>query len=1018
MAERREPALEAAGLHRLANLPECLSPVQPQRLRAGLALAVDEVARGDLVLHECAPRHFRHADGAWTFQCQVTVGGPDGERREVWLEGTFRPAGTPQVAPADREVAFGSPAWCCVLPELGVALRTAPPDTSLPMLPHLIDPERARVLLEDAIRAGDPGHAGLRIAACRPRVMRYARGSRCTIRYELEHARGAAGGDRRDVVVAKTYRGDKGAKTFQGMRALWNSELSRSPAVAIAEPLAYLPERRVLVQGPVAEDQTLKELICSSLRQGTPAAMSAVNQYVARAAEGLAALHGCGVTHGGTVTLEAEIAEVRTVIDRLARLVPDVPGVAAPLLARVVRLAAEHPADAVRPSHGTFRPAQVLLHQGRVGFIDFDDFGQAEPALDVARFRAGIRDCWVRTLVAEDGTTPSPEATAATMTALESVCEWFLRHYEAVAPVSRERVVLWETLDLLTDVLHAWTRMSPGRLLAGMLTLEDHLRRTGLMAGLGTRAGSGGPVTGTPARRSTDLATRRRGARRQRTSTPVAGAGHTPETSDLTGLHGLATLPGWLLEVARPDRLRTGLSRWVEEFARGDLVLQECRPKHFRLQGAAWTFLCRVTTGSADGGHREVLLEGTVHPPGTPQPAQDARVAAFGSEVWSCRLPELGVALRTAPPDTALPLVHDLTDAARARVLLEAAIRAGAADGTGPLIAAGRPRVMRYDRGSRCTVRYELEHDGDRTPGVVVAKTYGDDRGRNAYRAMRALWSSDLSRSSVVAIAEPLAYAPDLRLLVQGPVPGDRTLEEFIGSLLPVGSWVAVDELDEYLARTAEGLAALHGCGVTWGEPATLEGEVAGIRALVEQLAGPVPELSGAAAPLLARVLDLAAGHPAGPARPSHGTFRPAQVLIHRGRVGFIDFDSFCQAEPALDVARFRAGIKDRGMRAYMTEAGGVARSPEAISAALTSLGAVCDGFLRHYEAVAPVSRERVALWETLDLLTQVLHAWTRPSKSRLTARMLILDEHVRCLGLMAPVHPSAAPKPSGPRAA
>ena len=68
-------------------------------------------------------------------------------------------------------------------------------------------------------------------------------------------------------------------------------------------------------------------------------------------------------------------------------------------------------------------------------------------------------------------------------------------------------------------------------------------------------------------------------------------AGHSPETSDVTGLRGLATLPDWLLEVARPDRLRTGLSRWVEEFARGDLVLEECRPKHFRLQGATWAFL-------------------------------------------------------------------------------------------------------------------------------------------------------------------------------------------------------------------------------------------------------------------------------------------------------------------------------------------------------------------------------------------------------------------------------------------
>jgi hypothetical protein len=299
-------------------------------------------------------------------------------------------------------MAFGSKGWHCLLPEHGLELRSAPPDTPLPL---------------------------------------------------------------------------------HGMRALWSSELSRSSAVAIAEPLSYLPELRVLLQGPVAGDQTLKDLICSWLWRGTPAALDELNAYVARAAEGLAAVHGCGVACGETVTLEREVAEIRSRIERLARFTPELSGAAAPLLARVVHLAAEHPADRVRPSHGTFRPAQVLLHQGQVGFIDFDGFRRAEPALDVARFRAGIKDCGMRAQpAAGEGVPTSPEATTATMTALEAVCDRFLRCYEAVAPVSRDRVILWETLDLLTYVIHAWTRMSPARLRAEMLTLEEHVRSSGLVS--------------------------------------------------------------------------------------------------------------------------------------------------------------------------------------------------------------------------------------------------------------------------------------------------------------------------------------------------------------------------------------------------------------------------------------------------------------------------------------------------------------------------------------------------------
>ena len=84
-------------------------------------------------------------------------------------------------------------------------------------------------------------------------------------------------------------------------------------------------------------------------------------------------------------------------------------------------------------------------------------------------------------LAAGDGVTRHPATTGAALTAVEAVCDEFLRHYEAVAPVSRERVMLWETLDLLTYVVHAWTRTSPARLYARMLTLEDQVRRRRLM---------------------------------------------------------------------------------------------------------------------------------------------------------------------------------------------------------------------------------------------------------------------------------------------------------------------------------------------------------------------------------------------------------------------------------------------------------------------------------------------------------------------------------------------------------
>ncbi len=66
------------------------------------------------------------------------------------------------------------------------------------------------------------------------------------------------------MVIAKTYRGDKGRTAFSGMSALWNSSLRTSEAVTIAEPIAFLEERNVLLQGPVPGASTLEELIRSA----------------------------------------------------------------------------------------------------------------------------------------------------------------------------------------------------------------------------------------------------------------------------------------------------------------------------------------------------------------------------------------------------------------------------------------------------------------------------------------------------------------------------------------------------------------------------------------------------------------------------------------------------------------------------------------------------------------------------------------------------------------------------------
>ena len=129
---------------------------------------------------------------------------------------------------------------------------------------------------------------------------------------------------------------------------------------------------------------------------------------------------------------------------------------------------------------------------------------------------------------------------------------------------------------------------------------------------------------------------------------------------------------------------------------------------------------------------------------------------------------------------------------------------------------------------------------------------------------------------------------------------------------------------------------------------------------------------------------------------PTHGTFDPEQVLIAQGRIGFIDFDSFCLAEPALDVGLFLAAIMDAGLKAGSDSL--VSRN--ARMARLDELAGIGEVFLAEYERLAPISRPRVALWQALDFLLDALHTWTKVKLSGPDNDMLILEHHLRSMGL------------------
>jgi hypothetical protein len=485
LTKLKRTALIWEGLKQFLVLPDWLDVARdPDRVRESLARVVPEFISGQLLLEGCDVGHMRYKVDSWSGVYDLTIReAGQAEAREVALQGTIYSPGVSISAPTIPESAFESKTWRVYLPDLNLLLAMPGPEKVLTSLEFLTDPGQACQYLERSIRADSPAYRDLQIQACTPKVVRYKPGSRCTILYNLEYLPEVSqNGHWPDLVVAKTYRTDKGQNAYEGMRALWNSPLASGKIVTIAEPLAYDPEMRVLVQGPIREEQTLKNLMNWAIGTNTPEALEMLDIAMRKTAAGLAALHNTRIQPSQVWTWENELDEIRDRVDRLSTNIPQFGGAAEPLLARLIELANTSPPDPLVPSHGSFRPAQVLLYQGQVGFIDFDSFSLSEQANDLALFLCTVKSIGMDT-TGYGGSSAKPlEGTArqARLEQMQALYDAFLDEYEKYHPVSRLRVALWETLDIFMLVLQSWIKVKTFRLQDSTFLLEDCLHRLGV----------------------------------------------------------------------------------------------------------------------------------------------------------------------------------------------------------------------------------------------------------------------------------------------------------------------------------------------------------------------------------------------------------------------------------------------------------------------------------------------------------------------------------------------------------
>lgn len=477
MATSTERIDAAQAVRQLSGIPSWLAiALDADQVIQALNRHVPEFASGALTLRACAidQLHLKDTNGEWGRNWMLTVAGADGER-QVPMRVQLVAPGLAAIDPPAETSPFESSDWRCWLPEVGLLCKRgrSKKDKELPSLMALSDPEQSRALIEQALRAQAAGCEHASIRSCTPKVLLNKPGKSAIIRYKLDHGADGDEPGRHDTVILKLYNDDTGRGAFEGMRAVWSAGLREHSAVRVPEPLAYLAEHQAILMGLVPEERDAEKLLHALLLSDEPADQAALREVFRAIGGALAAFHRCGATVEQTTTWEQGFAEADEQLTYLRVPFPEEIAAIDHVVERLRALEAAIPADPLVPSHGAFRPEQVLLAGQQISFIDFDYCCMAEPALDIALFRAitmdnGLYDEHIR---------PKDEAEIAIRRSrVDALNESFLAGYESRAPVSRERVALWEAIFYVNDSLQCWTKPRPNDPRLVVPLLERQLR--------------------------------------------------------------------------------------------------------------------------------------------------------------------------------------------------------------------------------------------------------------------------------------------------------------------------------------------------------------------------------------------------------------------------------------------------------------------------------------------------------------------------------------------------------------
>ena len=270
--------------------------------------------------------------------------------------------------------------------------------------------------------------------------------------------------------------------------------------------------------------------------------------------------------------------------------------------------------------------------------------------------------------------------------------------------------------------------------------------------------------------------------------------------------------------------------------------------------------------------------------------------------------PHRGIALQVPAgmfSDLALPFLSRALDPAEFQWEL-ARVSEGSVNG---LIEVRSIKVLKYKRGRRCVIEYQLESQtaARPTPMTLIGKASARASSRK-YGIQKAFWDAGFQDTSTdgISVPEPIGLIVHWHLWLQRKVPG-----EVASSVLDR------EDAPKIVGHVADALVKIHQSAVKPTRLHTLTDELSTLHHSIGKVIARNPHLESRLEGMLERCRELAAVIPQSSFSGIHRDFYADQVILNGERLYILDFDMFTAGDPALDAGNFLGHLTEQSLRTW-----------------------------------------------------------------------------------------------------